>query len=117
MPTTILSPGLTALRRAARHRAATAGEETYLLMGCRGNSVEGSIPIARTSKLPSESKAPANSADLLAAAVYLRPAWGIRSESSCDRGRFWSGFSCGGVQCRRIVKEYEHGLQRDGLVS
>src|SRR5829696_6167904 len=73
--------------------------------------------IAGTSKLPSESKAPANSADLLAAAVYLRPAWGIRSESSCDRGRFWSGFSCGGVQCRRIVKEYEHGLQRDGLVG
>jgi hypothetical protein len=79
--------------------------------------VEGSIPIARTSKLPPESKAPASSADLLAAAVYLRPAWGIRSESSCDRGRFWSGFSCGGVQCRRIVKEYEHGLQRDGLVG
>src|SRR5215203_4662240 len=36
MPTTTLSLGLTALRRAARHRAATAGEETYLLMGLPG---------------------------------------------------------------------------------
>jgi hypothetical protein len=46
------------------------------------------MPITRTLKLLPESKAPASSADLLAAAVYLRPAWGIRSESSCDRERF-----------------------------
>jgi len=49
------------------------------------------LPIARTSNVSPESKAPASSADhYRAGAVYLRPTRGIRSESSCDRGRLWS---------------------------